>query len=125
MSKSPLILVADDEDDITDALEEIFAERGYRVLTAHDGRRCLELIESERPDLLVLDNMMPHVSGLAVLEQLQARAHAMRVIMISAGYIARDKRHPAITYLRKPFELGQLLKAVDEQFARELEPVEA
>jgi DNA-binding response OmpR family regulator len=65
------ILVADDEKDITSLIAYHLEREGFRVLQAHDGLQALEMVKRERPDALILDLMLPHLSGLDVCRRLR------------------------------------------------------
>jgi CheY-like chemotaxis protein len=71
MSDRPYILMVDDDPDILEATVTVLESMPYRVGTARDGRRCLELIEQEMPDLLILDLMMPNIDGFEVVRRLR------------------------------------------------------
>ena len=72
MEQKPLrILVADDERDLVWALQHILADEGYEVLTAYDGLQALTLARSQRPDLIILDVIMPGLDGFAVCHMLR------------------------------------------------------
>ena len=65
------ILVVDDDPDILDALTMILESKGYQVTTARDGKECLANLKAEKPDLLILDLLMPKMDGFAVCKELQ------------------------------------------------------
>ena len=66
------ILVVDDDPDILDAISMILESRGYHLIFAHDGLECLDKLASEKPDLIILDLLMPKMDGFAVYRELQA-----------------------------------------------------
>lgn len=86
------ILIVDDEPDIRGFLSAVLADEGFAVRSAGDGSQALEALASSRPALVILDLMMPQVSGLQVLEALQARPETARipVIVLSAKASHRD-----------------------------------
>ncbi len=110
------ILVADDEPDTLDLLEITLGRAGYRVLRAVNGREALDVVRRERPDLLLLDVMMPQLSGLDVLKTLKAEGAAPPVILFSARGRADDLaagiEAGAVQYLVKPTSRDRLLEAV-------------
>ena len=65
------ILVVDDDPDIRDVLTVILESRGYEIVTACDGIECLAALRAEKPDLMVIDLLMPKMDGFAVLKELQ------------------------------------------------------
>jgi len=113
---SHTILVADDETDTLDLLEITLGRAGYRVLRALNGREALDLARSERPDLVLLDIMMPQLSGLDVLAALRADGTPPPVIVFSARGRADDLaagiEAGAVQYLVKPTSRDRLLEAV-------------
>ena len=112
------ILLVDDDSEIIDSMQTVLESRGYSVLIARDGNQGLVMAESEKPDLIVLDMMMPKRSGFLVLERLR-RSHSvpMRIIMITANEGSRHKAYAEMLgvddYIRKPFAMDRLLDSVD------------
>lgn len=111
------IAIVDDDPDILQSMELAFRHEGARVLTATDGLGALHLIREEKPQLLVLDMMLPRSSGLLVLEKLQEEGIALPVIMVTAN---QGKRHRefalgvgASSYLFKPISLVRLLETAE------------
>ena len=87
---SGTILVADDDADIRDILKDTLDSLGARIVTAVNGHDCLERVEVDAPDVLLLDIEMPIKSGLQVLQELQQRGSKVTIIMITAyGTIER------------------------------------
>jgi DNA-binding response OmpR family regulator len=116
------ILIADDEPHIVTALEFLLRGRGYEVEIARNGEEALALIASARPDLVLLDVMMPTRSGYEVCRQIRARPELARikVIMLSAkggqAEVQKGMEAGADLYITKPFanrevmdKIGQLL----------------
>ena len=112
------ILIADDEDYIVDLVAILFEEEGYRVLRARDGGEALALAERERPDLVVSDVMMPHLTGLELARRLRERqnGYGPPIILCSAVPPPRDLPERT-TYLPKPFDIDQLSNLVAELLA--------
>ena len=115
--KPPKVLVADDDVDLCTLLRTNLEADGFVVLTAGDGRQALELIESEKPDVVLLDIMMPVLDGYGVLERLSKNPHERtKVILITAKASSRDRLQGwelgADEYVTKPFDLNSLLKRV-------------
>jgi DNA-binding response OmpR family regulator len=112
------ILLVDDDSEIVESMRTVLETRGYEILVAKDGNQGLVLAESEEPDLVVLDMMMPKRSGFLVLEKLRrSRPDPMRVIMITANEGSRHKAYAEMLgvddYIRKPFAMDRLLESVD------------
>jgi DNA-binding response OmpR family regulator len=112
------ILLVDDDSEIVESMRTVLETRGYEILVARDGNQGLVMAESEEPDLVVLDMMMPKRSGFLVLEKLRrSRPDPMRVIMITANEGSRHKAYAEMLgvddYIRKPFAMDRLLESVD------------
>jgi DNA-binding response OmpR family regulator len=109
------VLVVDDEETIADAVQARLQSEGYRVLVAGDGSQAIETAARERPDLVVLDLMLPGMDGLEVCKQLQ-RDRWVPVLMLTARTEEADKvagfAVGADDYLTKPFSLRELVVRV-------------
>jgi len=105
------ILIADDEPKVLDFMEPFLREEGFAVLTARTGREALRLARSMRPSLVVLDWMMPEMSGIEVCRELR-RTERVGIIMVTAKAEETDKivglEVGADDYLTKPFSLREL-----------------
>jgi DNA-binding response OmpR family regulator len=126
------ILIIEDDPSLLMGLTMNLRREGYRVRTASDGKRGLEELERERPDLLVLDLMLPGVDGLEILRRVRADDAALPVVVLTALGSERDKVKGldlgANDYVTKPFSIAELqarvracLRAVE---AQQPEPVE-
>ena len=113
MSERPKILVVDDEPAVRQALSRAFALELYAVAVASDGGEALEALASERFDAVVLDVMMPGVSGLEVCRRLRASGDRSPVLMLTARDAIDDRvaglDAGADDYLVKPFALRELM----------------
>jgi len=107
------ILIVEDEPNMVAGLRDNFEFEGYSVITAPDGVAGLERALSESPDLVVLDVMMPRMSGLDVCRQLKAKRPSVPVIMLTARGQEVDKvvglELGADDYVTKPFSIRELL----------------
>jgi two-component system, OmpR family, response regulator MtrA len=118
------VLVVDDEQDILDLVRFRLEYDGYRVLTASDGQKGLTLARAERPDLCILDVMMPKLSGLEVLAHLRAdpdTADTRVILLTSRGQDAdvdRGFELGANDYVTKPFSPKELRRRVQAQLSR-------
>jgi two-component system, OmpR family, alkaline phosphatase synthesis response regulator PhoP len=113
---SAKILIADDEPNIVVSLEYMTKREGYEVLVARDGPSALETIRRERPRLVLLDAMMPGMSGFEVCEAVRADAEVRdtRILMLTAKGretdIARGVGVGVDAYVTKPFSTRDLLQ---------------
>ena len=107
------ILIVDDDADIVRIVSTMLENQGWQVLNAYSGEDALRVVESERPDLVLLDIMMPRMNGIEVLREARRIAPGMRVIMITAfgdvGSYLESMDLGACEYINKPFETGELL----------------
>jgi DNA-binding response OmpR family regulator len=116
MSKK--ILVADDEPNIVTALEFLLQRAGYESRVARNGDEALKAIEADRPDLVLLDVMMPAVSGYEVCKRIRERAEwsGIKVVMLSAkgrdAEVAKGIALGADLYVTKPFSTRDLMQQI-------------
>jgi two-component system, NtrC family, response regulator AtoC len=117
------ILVVDDDGDIRDILSETLNSLGSRVITAANGQECLDKVDKEGPELVLLDIEMPVKNGLEVLKELRRRGRDTTAIMITAyGTIERAvqaMREGAFDFITKPFDLDHIALVVEKALERE------
>jgi DNA-binding response OmpR family regulator len=110
------ILIVEDEPNMVAGLRDNFEYEGYEVLTAGDGAEGLGRALNDAPDLVILDVMMPKMSGLDVCKQLKAKRPAMPIIMLTARGQEVDKvvglELGADDYVTKPFSIRELLARI-------------
>jgi DNA-binding response OmpR family regulator len=110
------ILIVEDEPNMVAGLRDNFEFEGYQVISAPDGVAGLERALSEAPDLVILDVMMPRLSGLDVCKQLKAKRPSLPIIMLTARGQEVDKvvglELGADDYVTKPFSIRELLARV-------------
>jgi two-component system alkaline phosphatase synthesis response regulator PhoP len=110
------ILIVEDEPNMVTGLRDNFEFEGYQVITAPDGVAGLERALSESPDLVILDVMMPRMSGLDVCKQLKSKRPSLPIIMLTARGQEVDKvvglEIGADDYVTKPFSIRELLARV-------------
>jgi len=120
MTKPASILVVDDDPEIVTMLSSRLQRRGYKISTAEDGHRALELAKRERPDLVVLDVMMPGKSGWEVARALKQDpvTQDVKIIMLSAiGEKTNEITAPiygADAHVDKPFEFEKLERVIGQ-----------
>jgi two-component system phosphate regulon response regulator PhoB len=120
MSKTPrsTILVVDDEEEICDLVRYNLTREGYRVLVEHDGEAGLDRVFKSAPDLLVLDLLLPKLSGLEMLQAIrkEPRVRSLPVLVLTARSTEMDKligfERGADDYLTKPFSPKELTARV-------------
>lgn len=113
-----IIAVIEDDEHISNLLEESLTREGYEVLRAYSGTEALYLLEKYRPDLILLDLMLPGLSG----EELLPRLAQIPVIVVSANVRLEDKvrllMDGAVDYVTKPFQIPELLARIAVQLRR-------
>src|SRR5215210_5199459 len=126
MADTKTILIVDDDVELSDGLRSILERQGNRVLQARDGHQGKQQVYAQRPDLVILDMMMPRMGGYPVLEHFKDKPDAPPIIMITANEGSRHKAYAeylgVIDYIRKPFAMERLLDAVNKAFTRPKPP---
>ncbi len=116
------ILVVDDEPNVCELIRIYLEREGYDVIIAHDGETALSLIEQERPQLVVLDLMLPKLDGWKVCEKLRSRGNKIPIIMLSAKGEEMDRilglELGADDYVTKPFSPMELVARIKALFRR-------
>ena len=116
------VLLVDDDAEIIESIRYALEAKGFEIFVARDGNQGLAMAESEDPDLVILDMMMPKRSGFLVLEKLRrTREVPIRVIMITANEGSRHKAYAEMLgvddYIRKPFAMDKLVDTVQRLLA--------
>src|SRR6476620_12130120 len=120
MAEQKLILVGDDRE-LVDAMRTVLERQGFKVIQAHDGHQGKQAIYNARPDLVILDMMMPRMGGYPVLEHFKDKGDAPPIIMVTANEGSRHKVYAeylgVVDYIRKPFAMERLLETVSTALA--------
>ncbi len=117
------VLVADDEPNIVISLEYLLRREGYAVVVARDGQEALEVIDRERPDLVLLDVMMPRKTGFEVCQAVRGddRLQSVKILMLTAKGrdtdVAKGMALGADAYMTKPFATKELVQKVADLLA--------
>jgi len=110
------ILLVDDERDLVFYTKLFLEEQGYEVLEAYDGKQALEMLETVRPDLIILDVTMPRMTGWDVLREIQADPEKVDIPVLMLT--ARAGWELGVTwYQTKPFELDELAMIIERILA--------
>ncbi|MCT9933274.1 response regulator transcription factor [Planotetraspora sp. A-T 1434] len=115
MTADVQLLVVDDEVNIRELLSASLRYAGFHVVTASDGQEALEVAERMRPDLIVLDVMLPDMDGIAVTDRLRAAGHRIPVLFLTARDSIEDKidgLSHGDDYVTKPFSLEEVLTRI-------------
>ncbi len=125
---SRTVLIVDDEPNIVTALDFLLRRNGYDVRLASNGAEALERIEKDRPDVVLMDVMMPLKSGYAVCQHMRERpelAH-IKVVMLSAkgseAEVNKGLSLGADLYITKPFSTQELVATINQLFAQGATP---
>ncbi|MDI9637079.1 response regulator transcription factor [Geitlerinema splendidum] len=116
MKTSVEVLIVDDDDLIRDNLGSILERSGFQVITAANGQQALEILAKQRPDILVLDVLMPNMNGRDLLRQLRQKSDWLPVIMLTqvgdAAERAMALEEGADDYINKPFDIHELIARI-------------
>jgi two-component system alkaline phosphatase synthesis response regulator PhoP len=119
----PYILIADDDPDILEAITTVLRTAPYQVATAKNGEQCVEMVRQRRPDVLILDLLMPKMDGFAVIRELQsdpAYANLTIAVLTTVVEDASRRRYEletgmdlmVTTYLQKPVAPQEMLRTI-------------
>jgi len=113
------IMVVDNEPDIVDLTRTVLELGGYQVIPSYSGEECLRKLEKEKVDLVLLDIMMPGMSGWDVFNRIKKKNTDIRVAFMSVLEISEKRKQVLLDegladYIMKPFDKEGLLKRVDK-----------
>jgi two-component system, cell cycle response regulator DivK len=117
---SPTVLHVEDNPDNRMVVRDLLLFRGYRVVEVADGGEALAAVERERPDIILMDVQLPHISGLEAARQIKAREdlrHIPIVAVTSFALSGDDKKAYAAgcdAYIAKPYKVRELLKLIED-----------
>ena len=125
VEKEPYVLIVDDDPDILEGIITVLETQSYRLATARDGKKCMEMIEEEVPDLLILDLLMPRMDGWGVIRELRSEPRYTNIpIMVLTTVIedASRRRYELETgmamdiqdYVQKPVQPAELIRLVEK-----------
>jgi len=115
------VLVVDDDLVTRSLISKALEVKGFRVITAADGAEALELVEKERPEIVISDMLLPKIDGLTLCSKIKENPELfwVKVILMTAVYKTSSMRseafsHQADAYLEKPITIDDLLKIIDK-----------
>lgn len=112
------VLIADDDDDSRAMLAFLLEEEGWNVREARDGLEALEELVNQPPDLLILDNRMPQLTGIEVYKQIRKLGVNLTVILVTAyGHVEELATSVGISYsVSKPYDITELLNIIETAY---------
>ena len=124
-NRKPYILIVDDDPDILDGILTILESQPYRLQTARDGKKCMEMIAQEPPDLLILDLLMPRMDGWGVIREMRCEprfAHVPILVLTTVIEDASRRRYELETgmamdvqdYIQKPARPAELIRRIEK-----------
>lgn len=120
-TQSGYLLVVEDIADILNLLEATLKFKGYRVVTARNGEEALEIIQKDRPDLIIADILMPKMDGFSMVHRLRINPETRRipVVFLSATYVAPEDKAFALSlgatrFIEKPVDLPTFLPIIEK-----------
>lgn len=120
------VLVVDDSKDITELVKAILEPYGYSCITANSGQQCLEIVDEQKFDLILLDLAMPEFSGVDVLKQLKQddKLTQNKIVLFTASpsFTETDidnlkKEYGILKWLKKPFKKKEILEIIENNIA--------
>ncbi len=121
MKKHPCILVVDDDQAILRLLKRTLEPEGFGVVIASNGRSALALLEEHKPDLVILDIMMPGLDGFQVLDLIRQRSNIPVIMLTARGEVTSLNEALGLgadDYVRKPFSTRELLARIRAKLRR-------
>jgi two-component system alkaline phosphatase synthesis response regulator PhoP len=125
----PYILIVDDDPDILDGILTILESQPYRLETARDGKKCMEMVAQEVPDLLILDLLMPRMDGWGVIREMRSEPRFAQVPILVLTTVVEDasrRRYELETgmamdvqdYIQKPARPVELIRRIEKWLAK-------
>lgn len=110
----PRVLVAEDDPNVRLTIKYILIDEGFEVVFAEDGREALELARKSPPDVMLLDQMMPRLSGVEVLRELRNDPSTSSIPVVMLTGLARDDAAdwPGARFIAKPFDPATLIRSI-------------
>jgi CheY-like chemotaxis protein len=124
-TKPKTIMVVDDETALTELLEEVLKSHGFKVLIAHSGKECLEMLKKAKPDLILMDVMMPSMTGRETVEKIRENPKTkdlkiayLTIVRYSGGDLKESKKLNIADYITKPFDSDELIFRINKMLEK-------
>ena len=120
LSQPPQVLIVEDELGLLEILDVNFRSAGYRVLTAADGVTGWRVFDRTRPDLLVLDLNLPHMSGFRLLELVRSESNLPVLVLTAYDFAEAEEiaQHQPDAFVKKPFDAKELIHTANRLLGR-------
>ncbi|MCB4757350.1 MAG: response regulator [Elusimicrobia bacterium] len=119
----PRVLIADDESELLELLRFSLDAAGFEVTTVTDGKKALDMANSQKFDLIILDVMMPHMDGYHVAQEISQDPKAPPVLLLTSRDFQQDKAavkgSGATAFISKPFEIPELIDVAKRLVSKE------
>lgn len=122
--KLPSVLIVDDSLSVRNSLSQLMSDGGYRVVTARDGLEAINVIDKEKPDIVLTDLEMPRMNGLELVSYIRNTEHitGMPIVMITSRTQAKHRQQAELAgvnrYITKPFTEDEVLASIDEHLSQ-------
>ena len=114
----PSILIVDDEPSILQSLSGLLSDEGFEISTAANGYEALKIVDTESPDLVLLDIWMPGIDGIETLKRIKEKRPDLEIIMLTGHATVKSgieaMKFGAEDFLEKPVDLNELLEKIGE-----------
>lgn len=112
------IMIVDDSSFMRDMIDKIVKEEGYEVVQAADGKDMLDKYAAEKPDVVIMDVIMPVMDGISAIDELHKIDKDAKILMCSAQrqkfIVDEAMSKGALAFIDKPFEMDEILKAIED-----------
>lgn len=119
------IMIVDDEESLVELVRAIFGQEGFEVISAYSGAECLEKLKTEKPDLILMDMMMPGMSGRETTEKIRKnpKTKDLKIVFLTVARfseVGKDslKGLNVLDYITKPFDNKDLVKRVKKALGK-------
>lgn len=123
MAKAPLILSVDDEDDIRTTVQQVLEDDGFRVISAKNGKECLGKLKKIKPDLILLDILMPGLTTKEIVTKMGKQGTRPPIIFLTVVKLSEATKKDIVKgnmvdYIQKPFDNNDLVRRVKKALKR-------
>ena len=111
------IMIVDDESNLLELVGGILANEGYEIITVASGQECINKLKTIKPDLIIMDMMMPGMSGLETVKRIRSKDKGVKIAFLTVAKFSESgiknlKDHGIVDYINKPFENKELVQRI-------------